>query len=238
MFSTNKLFLCSLTNKCNYWECKWASGTDMNLSNRAKRDYMWELCHSTQRANISRWEKKEKNADMNVGHLHFIFNTVTSCSNNQQKTSMTDWHVKTLSCCMLPPALPTASSSPVGVAWQQWPYHNQAKQSITETSGSQSAAVRETRLKGLGAGQTVTMTRDRPDRLDMVVKRKQSWLISFHPSLLRDCVCVCVGGEVGFECPKCQEVGCDVLRVSSSCPPAENQPPRLKTAKMGKAAEQ
>lgn len=78
--------------------------------------------------------------------------------------------------------------------------------------GARGTRWRKPRLKGLGAGQTVNTTGDRPDRLDVVVERKQSWLISFHPPLLKNW-----GGErVGFEYPNCQEV--DLLWVSWSCP--------------------
>lgn len=60
-----------------------------------------------------------------------------------------DWQVKNLSCCLSLPTLPTTSSSTMGVAWQQWNCHNQAKQSITETSGSQGNTVEKASAKRL-----------------------------------------------------------------------------------------
>lgn len=66
-------------------------------------------------------------------------------------------------------------------------------------------------LKGLNTGRILNTKGRWLDRLDMVVvQRKQSWLISFHPPLLKDCIgkvalvwSSCKGAAYGVSSRRC-----------------------------------
>lgn len=105
---------------------------------------------------------------------------------------------------------------------QLWALHGNNDPATTRPSnqsqrlpGARGTQWRKPRLKGLGTGQTEY---EEIGWIDWTWCGENTKLTHFISSSTTKWL----WGKVGFKCPNCQEVACDVLWVSSNCPSAVN----------------